>query len=126
MDNVYVGILKEKESKDLFSKIFENSEVLQKIIFCKGTIEEGVCDNVKKKISNIAMLNDGDMGSYQIKGLIEGNEQSIVQNTNTDNFENAFTKLSKLYEKREMISKELEFLKNEIETLEQIIQSQLN
>lgn len=36
MDNVYVGILKEKESKDLFSKIFENSEVLQKIIFLES------------------------------------------------------------------------------------------
>ena len=103
------------------------TKVRQRIIFCKGTVEDGVCENVKEKIGNIAMLNDGDMGSYQIKGLIEGNEQSLVkEDDNTDNFQNMFVKLTKLYEKRDMLTKEMDLIKNEIETTEQIIQSQLN
>lgn len=103
------------------------TKVRQRIIFCKGTVEDGVCANVKSKIGNIAMLNDGDMGSYQIKGLIEGNEKSLIkEDDKTDNFENVFVKLTKLYEKREMLNKEMDLIKKEIETTEQIIQSQLN
>jgi hypothetical protein len=107
--------------------------VQQRIIFCKGTVEDGVCVNIKDKIGNIAMLNDGDMGSYQIKGLIEENGKSLIEaeaeaeaDNKTDNFENVFIKLTKLYEKQAMLTKELNMLKTEIETAEQLIQSQLN
>ena len=103
------------------------TQVIQKIIFCKGTVEDGVCANIKEKIGNIAMLNDGDMSSYQIKGLIEGDVQSLIEKENEgNNFENMFVKLTKLYEKREMLTKEMDLVKKEIETTEQIIQSQLN
>jgi len=43
--------------------------VTQKIIFCEGTIEEKVCQNMSSKIYNISQLNDGDMLSHQIDGL---------------------------------------------------------
>jgi hypothetical protein len=101
------------------------TKVRQRIIYCKDTVEDGVCKNVKSKIANIAMLNDGDMGSYQIKGLIEENEKSLIEDNLTDDFENIFAKLTKLYEKREMLNKEMDLIKKEIETTEQIIQSQL-
>lgn len=34
---------------------------LQRIVFAAGTIEERVCENVKKKLHNIDLLNDGDL-----------------------------------------------------------------
>jgi superfamily II DNA or RNA helicase len=43
--------------------------VEQKIIFCKGTIEEQICSNMSRKITNIAQLNDGDLLSHKIEGL---------------------------------------------------------
>jgi superfamily II DNA or RNA helicase len=36
--------------------------VTQKIIFCRNTIEEEVAKNLKRKIRNIDMINDGDFG----------------------------------------------------------------
>lgn len=41
------------------------SKVIQKIVFCADTIEEKVCDQVKTKLDNIDMLNDGEL-SYDI------------------------------------------------------------
>jgi superfamily II DNA or RNA helicase len=105
------------------------TKAIQQIIFCKNTVEDLICTNIKEKISNIAMLNDGDMNSYQIKGFFQNNiniEKSLLPEDNLNNFENLFTKLSKLYEKREMINKELIILKKEIETTEQLIYDQLN
>jgi superfamily II DNA or RNA helicase len=37
------------------------SKSVQKIIFVSGTIEERVCDSVNKKLSNLDLLNDGDL-----------------------------------------------------------------
>jgi hypothetical protein len=34
---------------------------IQKIIFVAGTVEEQVCDSVKTKLSNLDLLNDGDL-----------------------------------------------------------------
>jgi superfamily II DNA or RNA helicase len=52
------------------------SDSTQRIIFCKGTVEEGICANIKEKIENIAMLNDGDLKSYKIDG-INNNENEL-------------------------------------------------
>jgi len=35
-DNVYVGLLKEDESKSMFREIFADSKINQKIIFCES------------------------------------------------------------------------------------------
>lgn len=37
------------------------SKSIQKIIFAAGTIEERICSNVRKKLDNIELLNDGDL-----------------------------------------------------------------
>ena len=47
------------------------SKVRQRIVFCKGTIEERICEAMKKKIENIAALNDGSIKSYKIDGLTD-------------------------------------------------------
>ena len=37
------------------------SKSIQKIVFVAGTVEEQVCENVKEKIDNLDLLNDGDL-----------------------------------------------------------------
>lgn len=34
---------------------------IQKIVFVAGTVEESVCENVKSKLDNLDLLNDGDL-----------------------------------------------------------------
>lgn len=43
--------------------------VRQRILYCSGTIEEHICENIRRKISNISELNDGDLLGYKIEGL---------------------------------------------------------
>jgi superfamily II DNA or RNA helicase len=40
------------------------SKSIQKIVFVDNTIEENVCKNVKSKLNNLDLLNDGDLISY--------------------------------------------------------------
>lgn len=37
------------------------SKSVQKIVFVAGTVEEDVCDKVKSKLTNLDLLNDGDL-----------------------------------------------------------------
>jgi superfamily II DNA or RNA helicase len=37
------------------------SKSVQKIVFVAGTVEEQVCDNVREKLKNLDLLNDGDL-----------------------------------------------------------------
>lgn len=37
------------------------SPALQKIVFAAGTVEEDVCDMVRRKLNNLDLLNDGDL-----------------------------------------------------------------
>ncbi|MFW9879642.1 MAG: helicase-related protein [Candidatus Thorarchaeota archaeon] len=39
---------------------------IQRIIFCEGTIEEDVYENVKNKLKNIKILNDGNLDNFDI------------------------------------------------------------
>ena len=101
------------------------TKVQQRIIFCSNTIEVDVCENLKEKISNISMLNDGDVSAYKIVGLIEQIEpKEIIQDDvpipePIDNeFNNIFGKLTNLYERRDNLTKELNKIKVEIEETE--------
>ncbi len=46
------------------------THVRQYIIYCAQTIEEKICENMREKITNIAMLNDTNIDSYCIDGLV--------------------------------------------------------
>jgi hypothetical protein len=41
------------------------SKSVQKIVFVAGTVEVKVCDNVREKLKNLDMLNDGDLITYE-------------------------------------------------------------
>jgi hypothetical protein len=118
------------------------SKVVQRIIFCKGTIEDDICENVGEKIGTIAFINDGNMDSYNYKGLTDKMAKTIANTiTNTTNefgeifsdipenpetnFNDIFGKINKLYEKKATLLKELELLNKEIQEQEVIIQNLL-
>ncbi len=56
--------------------------VRQRIVFCRGTVEEMICQNMIGKIKTIAGLNDGELGSYEIEGLMTQDELGV--NVNED------------------------------------------
>ncbi len=104
------------------------TKVVQRIIFCKGTIEDSICENIKEKIGTIAFINDGNMDSYNYKGLTDEiagavNIYGEIPEQPEDKFNNVFTKITKLYEKKAVLTKELELLNKEIQSQEEIMQS---
>jgi superfamily II DNA or RNA helicase len=88
------------------------SECLQKIIFCKNTVEESVCETMIEKIKNIAALNDGKLDSYKIKGLMDPN---VVEET--PDLQKAITQLNALYTKKGRLTAEMEEVDDMIKTM---------
>ena len=93
------------------------SEVVQHLVFCKGTIEEQICRNLCEKIKNIACLNDGDINSYKIEGLldVDGNSQP---KTPKSEFELTFEEITALMARQKRLENDLEETKNKIKQLE--------
>jgi superfamily II DNA or RNA helicase len=52
---------------------------LQRIIFAANTPEDDISRMLFRKLSNLSLLNDGDMESYYIDGLIEDKQYSAEQ-----------------------------------------------
>lgn len=94
--------------------------VRQRIVYCKKTIEEYICKNMKQKIVNIGSLNDGDTKSYEIEGLITGSSGSADKMTE---FERVFQKISVLHMKKDRLQNDLTETENEIKSLELILQN---
>ena len=96
--------------------------VIQKIVFCKGTIEEKICENMTEKIGNIAQLNDGDLLSHHIEGLTKQEEKKEEPN----DLCKLFMKLETLEARKQRLLQELKETEKEIlETktcVEQLIQ----
>jgi len=101
------------------------SKVFQRIIFCKDTVEDSVCEMIKDKVANIAFINDGSMDSYKIEGLTNDilvPKECVNDISNSQNdFTNTFDKITKLYEKKIILQKELELVNMEIKNYEQIL-----
>jgi SNF2 family DNA or RNA helicase len=96
--------------------------VQQRIIFCKNTIEETICTNMKDKIKNIANLNDGHISNgYQIKGLID--EKTCQLEDNMSDFDRTFQKINVLSMKRERLQKEIKEVDDEIKSLQLALNS---
>jgi len=43
-----------------------NSDSLQFIVYCDGTIENKICSNIQHKMCNISLLNDNDITGYDV------------------------------------------------------------
>lgn len=46
------------------------SKSVQKIVFVANTVEEQVCDNVKEKLKNLDLLNDGDLKYEEVYEVV--------------------------------------------------------
>ena len=55
-----------KELKQALGRIHRagsKSKAIQKIVFVAGTVEEQACQAVRRKLNNLSLLNDGDLGT---------------------------------------------------------------
>lgn len=89
----------------------------QKIIFCKDTIEESLCEVIKEKIENIAHINDAELESYKIQGLID-HVMGRDPERELSEFEKLFQRINVLYVKRDRLKIDLTETENELKTLE--------
>ncbi|QKF94386.1 helicase/uvrB [Fadolivirus algeromassiliense] len=100
--------------------------VRQRIIFCKDTIEEQICKNMVEKIGNIAMLNDGDMLSYNIEGLTDDPDAlGVDKDANLSEFDKLFLKINVLNIKKQRLEEDLKEVNNEIKEFEIILNTLL-
>lgn len=102
------------------------SPARQYIIFADKTYEKDICESMKIKLENIANLNDADLSSVKIEGLIENEfsekpdenakkrKGSNNSNKKLSDFEIAFKKLTDLNSKKEELEKELNKINNQI------------
>lgn len=96
--------------------------VRQRIIFCKDTIEEQICKNMVEKIQNIALLNDGDMLSYNIDGLTDDFDSiGIDKDGNLSEFDKIFLKINVLNIKKQRLEEDLKEVNDELKSLEEIM-----
>jgi superfamily II DNA or RNA helicase len=68
-----------------FGRIYRygiKSDSKQFILFCLNTYEENIAENIKAKIKNIAMFNDGNCLSYKIEGFTYENADCSILNNN--------------------------------------------
>ncbi len=94
--------------------------VRQRIIFCNNTIEEEICQNMREKITNMAMLNDKDMLSYVIEGLLDDPE-SIGHDMQGElsEFDKLFMKINALNIRKQRLEMEMKDTEKEILDFEQ-------
>lgn len=91
--------------------------VRQIIVYAKDTVEEGICNNMKDKIVNIALINDGNTDSYKIEGLTD----DTIEDTKITEFDRIFLRVNALHTKKQRLLDDLKETENEIKDLEHII-----
>ncbi|XWV25906.1 putative ATP-dependent RNA helicase [Tupanvirus soda lake] len=91
--------------------------VQQYIIFCKKTVEEKICENMKNKIQNISSLNDGVVNTYQIDGLTDDKE-AVQEVSDLDRTINRITILNM---KKQRLEEDLKSVNEELESLEAVM-----
>lgn len=96
--------------------------VNQFIIFAADTIEEGICANMRDKIENIALLNDGNLGSYSIEGLIDGQDMKDKDFEKSE-LEKVLSSINALTMKKERLKNDLKDTVEELATLNTLLNS---
>jgi len=101
------------------------TETLQKIIYCKNTIEESLCEVIKDKIINISNMNDGQRDTYIIKNLLEENDE-IINTDDISEFDKLYLKINVLNIKKERLEQDLKIVTDKITELENQIEKHIN
>lgn len=94
--------------------------VRQRIIYCKGTVEERICISIKKKIENIAHLNDGELDSYEIEGLIKCSTDNSTDEQLSE-FERTYKRIRALTMKKDRLKMDLNKIDDELLSLNFIL-----
>jgi hypothetical protein len=89
------------------------TDTLQRIIYCKGTVEERACKCIKRKIMNISNMNDGQRDTYVIKNLLEANDEVLI-NEEISEFDKMYLKINVLNIKKERLTDDLKKIEQEI------------
>ena len=92
------------------------TNTLQKIIYCKGTIEEDACKCIKQKIMNISNMNDGQRDTYVIKNLLESNNE-ILNNEEISEFDKMYLQINVLNIKKERLLEDIKKIDETIANL---------
>lgn len=92
--------------------------VVQKILFCQGTVEERISESMKEKIVNIAQLNDGDLLSHEIEGLTkdDSTKEEISE------IGKMFLRMETLQARKNRLQEELKEVDKEMKELQDTIQ----
>jgi SNF2 family DNA or RNA helicase len=93
------------------------TKVRQRIVFCKGTIEEKVCEGMKEKIKNISSLNDGKLDSIKIEGLMD-ESVGVDKLAELSEFDITFQRINVLNAKRDRLKREIKETEDELKSLE--------
>lgn len=99
--------------------------VVQKIVFCKNTIEEDICKKMSEKIKNIAQLNDGDLLSHQIEGLTDGKTEGDSSKEEMSEVGKMFMRMEVLDARKKRLLQELKETEDEMKELQKNIQNVL-
>ena len=93
------------------------TSVIQRILFCSGTVEERISFSMKEKIVNIAQLNDGDLLSHEIEGLTKNETKEEISDLGK-----MFLRMETLEAKKKRLQEELKDVDKEINELHNVIQ----
>lgn len=94
--------------------------VVQKIVFCKNTVEEDICKKMSEKIKNIAQLNDGDLLSHQIEGLTDEKKEEKEEMSEIGKM---FMRMEVLDARKKRLLQELKETEDEMKELGKNIQN---
>jgi len=100
------------------------TETLQKIIYCKDTIEEKLCETIKAKIQNISSMNDGQRDSYIIKNLLEENDE-ILNTDEISEFDKMYLQINVLNIKKERLQQEIKLIEETILSMQEQIEQHI-
>ena len=101
------------------------TSVRQRLIFCKATLEEKICENLKDKIQNICMLNDGDLMSIHIEGLTDDQDSIGIKDDNLSEFDRLFMKINVLNIRKQRLQEDIKDIDDEVKMLEEIMHSMI-
>ncbi|QGR53832.1 helicase [Moumouvirus maliensis] len=92
----------------------------QYIIFCKGTVEEKICDNMKEKIINISSLNDGNINTYEIDGLTDNQDNNNTEELS--DLDKTMNRIMVLNSRKERLMFDLKTIDEELTSLSAILE----
>ncbi len=92
--------------------------VRQRIVYCKGTIEEDICNKMKEKIQTISSINEGNITNYKIEGLFDDEE---AEENKLSDFEVMFMKIQTLNARKKRLEDELKKTENDIRDIEKLL-----